>query len=73
MSLSQKLQKVQNRAARVIAFSNYDCSTDELLRMVNWVELDRQRLVDKAILMYKIVNRRFQIILARTLPSVQIP
>ena len=24
--------------------------------MVNWVELDRQRLVDKPILMYKIVN-----------------
>ena len=54
MSLSQKLQ---NRAASVITFSNYDCSTDELLRMVNWVKLDRQRLVDKAILMYKIVNR----------------
>ena len=31
MSLSQKLQKLQNLAARVIAFSNYDCSTDELL------------------------------------------
>ena len=25
--------------------------------MVNWVKLDHQRLVDKAILMYKIVNR----------------
>ena len=25
--------------------------------MVNWVKLDRQRLVDKSILMYKIVNR----------------
>ena len=58
MSLSQKLQKLQNRAERVImTFSNYDCSTDELLRMVDWVELDRQRLVDKAILMYKIANR----------------
>ena len=34
-SLSQKLQKLQNRAARVITFSNYDRSTDELLRMVN--------------------------------------
>ena len=54
MCLSQKLQ---NRAACVITFSNYDRSTDELLRMVNWVTLDRQRLVDKAILMYKIVNR----------------
>ena len=57
MSLSQKLQKLQNRAARVITFSNYDRSTDELLRMVNWVKLDRQRLVDKSILMYKILNR----------------
>ena len=55
-SLSQKLQKLQNRAARVITFSNYDQSTDELLQMINWVKLDRQRLVDKSILMNKIVN-----------------
>ena len=55
-SLSQKLQKFQNRAARVITFSNYDRSTDELLRMVNWVKLDRQPLVNKSIMMYKIVN-----------------
>ena len=26
--------------------------------MVNWVKLDRQRLVDKSIMMYKIVNRK---------------
>ena len=56
-SLSKKLQKLQNRAARVINFSNYYRSTDELLRMVNWVKLNRQRLVDKSIMMYKIVNR----------------
>ena len=48
-SLSQKLEKIQNRAVRVITFSNYDRSTDELLRMVNRVKLDRQRLVDKSI------------------------
>ena len=55
-SLSQKLQKLQNCTARVITFSNYDHSTDELLRMVNWVKLDCQRLVNKSIMMYKIVN-----------------
>ena len=55
-TLSQKLQKLQNRAARVITFSNNDRNTDELLRMVNWVKLDRQRLVNKSIMMYKIVN-----------------
>ena len=55
-SLSQKLQKLQNRAARVITFSNYGRNTDELLRTINWVKLDRQRLVNKSIMMYKIVN-----------------
>ena len=55
-TLSQKLHKLQNRAARVITFSNNDRNTDELLRMVNWVKLDRQRLVNKSIMMYKIVN-----------------
>ena len=55
-TLSQKLQKLQNRAARVITFSNNDRNTGELLRMVNWVKLDRQRLVNKSIMMYKIVN-----------------
>ena len=51
-SLFQELLKLQNQAARFIMFSNYDRSTDELLRMVNWVKLDRQRLVNKSILMY---------------------
>ena len=55
-SLSQKLQKLQNRAAGVITFSNYDRSTDELLRMVNWVKLDREGLLNISIMMYKIVN-----------------
>ena len=54
--LSPKLQKLQNRAPRVITFSNYDRNTDELLRMVNWVKLDRQRLGNKSIMMYKIVT-----------------
>ena len=35
--------------------------------MVNWVKLDRQRLVEISIMMYKIVNSIFQIILVRTL------
>ena len=31
-NLSSKLQKLQNRAARVLTFSNYDCSTSELFQ-----------------------------------------
>ena len=44
----------KHHAARIITFSNYDRSTDELLRMVNWVKLDRQRHVDKSLMMNKV-------------------
>ena len=55
-SLSQKLQKLQNRAARVITFSNFDSNTEELFRELRWVKLDRQRSVDKATMTYNIIN-----------------
>ena len=55
-SLSQKLQKFQNCAARVVTFSYFDSCTEELFRELFWGKLDRQRCVDKAIMMYKIVN-----------------
>ena len=32
-NLSSKLQRLQNRAARVITFSNYDCSTSEYFKI----------------------------------------
>ena len=54
-SLSQKLQNLQNRAARVITFSNFDSCT-ELFPELRWVKLDRQRSVDKAIMIYKTLN-----------------
>ena len=56
--LSQKLQKLQNRAARIITFSNYDSNVDELLRNLNWKKLDHQRAVNKAIMMYNTVNNQ---------------
>ena len=40
--LSQKLQKLQNRAARIITFSNYDSNTDELFRDLNWSKLNHR-------------------------------
>ena len=43
-SLSQKLQ---NRATRVITFSNFNSSNKELLWELCWVKLDRQRSVNK--------------------------
>ena len=44
-ALSQKLQKLQNRAARIITFLNYDSSTDELFRDLNWSKLNHQRAI----------------------------
>ena len=55
-NLSSKLQKLQNRAARVLTFSNYDCSTSELFQNLKWSKLVHQREVSKAIMMHSIVN-----------------
>ena len=55
-NLSAKLQKLQNRAARVLTFSNYDCSTSELFQNLKWSKLVHQRAVSKAIMMHSIVN-----------------
>lgn len=56
--LSQKLQKLQNRAARIITFSNYDRNTDELLNSLNWHKLEHQRAASKSIMMYNAVNNQ---------------
>lgn len=55
-NLSSKLQKLQNRASRVLTFSNYDCSTSELFQNLKWSKLVHQRAVSKAIMMHTIVN-----------------
>ena len=55
-NLSSKLQKLQNRAVRVLTFSNYDCSTSELFQNLKWSKLVHQRAVSKAIMMHSIVN-----------------
>ena len=56
--LSQKLQKLQNRAALIVTFSNYDRNTHELLHSFNWHKLEHQRAVRKSIVMYNAVNNQ---------------
>ena len=51
--LSEKLQKLQNRAARILMCANYDSSFDELFRALGWRKLKYQRLESAAIMMYK--------------------
>ena len=55
-NLSSKLQKLENCAACVLTFSNYDCSTSELFQNLKWSKLFHQRTVSKAIMMHSTVN-----------------
>ena len=54
--LKDKLQKIQNRAGRVITGSSYDVRSVDMLNNLNWKTLETRRLHTKATLMYKILN-----------------
>jgi hypothetical protein len=45
----QKLQKMQNRAARIVTGSSYDVPSKELLRQLNWETLEERRGNKKAL------------------------
>ena len=51
--LTEKLQKLQNRAARVITKSSYEVSSSPLLEALGWENLISNRLKHKAILVFK--------------------
>ena len=55
--LSEKLQKLQNRAARVITKSSYNTNSNYLLNSLSWDNLSVRRKKQKANLMYKCVNK----------------
>ena len=55
--LSDKLQKLQNRAARVITQSPFDTSSNLLLAMLKWEKLSLRRKKQKALIMYKALNK----------------
>ena len=51
--LSDKLQKLQNRAARGITKSPFDTSSNHLLSTLSWERLSLRRKKQKALMMYK--------------------
>ena len=53
---SSKLQKLQNRAARVITSSSYDVDVDSLFHKLSWKELHSQRQIQKALMVFKSLN-----------------
>ena len=48
------LQKLQNRAARVLTFSRYDADANRLFRQLNWKDLSTQFQIQKALMVYKL-------------------
>ena len=54
--LASKLQKLQNRAARILTYSNYDANADNLIKKLGWIKLDSQRTIHKAVMVYKSLN-----------------
>ena len=56
--LSYKLQKLQNRAARVILKANYGTSSSLLLDILKWDKLVIRRKKHKAIMMFKSLNEQ---------------
>ena len=55
-TLTDKLQKLQNRAARIITSAPYTRHTSDVLSDLKWSTLAHKRKYQKAILKHKIVN-----------------
>ena len=54
--LSDKIQKLQHRTARILTFSNYETRSSILLDELSWESLENKRLKLLAMIMYKILN-----------------
>ena len=51
-TLSNKLQKLQNFAARVITSSNFDVDVDSLFHKLSWKDLKSQRQIQNALMVF---------------------
>ena len=60
INAKNKLQRLQNRAARIIQKSSNIMSSDTLLEQLNWGKRETRRLFHKAILMYKCQNNEVE-------------
>ena len=56
-TLAAKLQKLQNRAFRIITLENYSTRSADILNKVGIPNLDKRRMQQLSILMYKVKNR----------------
>ena len=57
--LGQKLQRLQNRAARIITESDYNVRSSDILTLLSWTNLETRRTQQFKTFMYKTVNGMF--------------
>ena len=55
-TLFDRLQKLQNRAARVSNLFRYDAYANRLFRQLNWKDLSTQFQIQKALMVHKSLN-----------------
>ena len=53
ITLQTKIQKLQNRAARVLSYSNYDADAGYLFELLGWKNLASQQQMQRATMVYK--------------------
>ena len=53
---AHRLQKLQNRAAKVITCQGYEVKSSEIRQYLNWKNLAETRAMHKLIMMYKVLN-----------------
>ena len=53
ITLRNKLQKLQTRAARVLTCSNYDVDAGHLFKLLGWKHLACQKQIQRATMVYK--------------------
>ena len=55
-TLPERLQKLQNRAARILTSSSYDADARYLLQQLGWKDLITQRQIQVPLMVFKVLN-----------------
>ena len=58
-TLTAKVQKLQNRAFRIITRENYTTRSADILNKLGFPNLEKRRMQQLSILMYKVKNKLF--------------
>ena len=54
LTRSNKLEKLQNRATRILTFSTYDTNVEHLFSKLGWRKLSAQREMEKALMVFNL-------------------